>query len=47
MLCDWVWDASYLLCDLTWEDADRVVELMELAKCIEITLHSCNLAKEW
>ena len=24
-----------------------VVELMEFGKCVEITSHSCNLAKEW
>ena len=35
-----------LLCDLALEDALRVAELMELAKCIEFTPHSYILEKE-
>ncbi|KAA0031891.1 hypothetical protein E6C27_scaffold218G00080 [Cucumis melo var. makuwa] len=46
LLCDLVCDALCLSCDLTLEDALQVMELMELAKCVEITSHSYNLAKE-
>ncbi|KAA0039119.1 ty3-gypsy retrotransposon protein [Cucumis melo var. makuwa] len=57
LLCDMAWDASYLLCDLVWdalslmcdlalEDALCVVKLMELAICIDIIPHSCNLTKK-
>ena len=43
---DLLWDAFYLLCDFVLEDALCVVELMELANCIETTPHGYNSKKE-
>ena len=37
---------SYLLCDLTLEHALWVMELMDTYCYVQITSHSCNLAKE-
>ena len=37
---------TYLLCDLALEDALYVIKFMGLAKRVEFTPHSYNLAKE-